>query len=140
PAQLMVDFADSPHLKIDDMAPPSARRQLSETREQTETVSDFIDRAEALNAQALSVQFGYFTNLQSWAPVLIPVGFFLAGNVGGVLLRTIAERLSKRWAGRVGFWTTRGQEPTQEPGVVLDRDRLARSTPRASTYGQGLEL
>ena len=38
------DFADSPHLKIDEMSPPSARRQLSETREQTDTVSVFIDR------------------------------------------------------------------------------------------------
>lgn len=140
PAQLMVDFADSPHLKIDDMAPPSARRHLSETRDQTETVSVFIDRAEALNAQALSVQFGYFTNLQSWAPVLIPIGFFLAGNVGGVLLRTIAERLSKRWAGRVGFWTTRGQEPSRETGVVLDRNRLARIAPGTTTYEQVLDL
>jgi len=140
PAQLMVDFADSPHLKIDEMSPPSARRQLSETREQTETVSVFIDRTEGLNAQTLSVQFGYFTDLQSWAPVLIPIAFFLAGNVGGVLLRTVAERLNKRWAGRVGFWTRRGEQPTRETGVVLDRDRLARITPGATTYEQVLEL
>ena len=140
PAQLMVDFADSPHLKIDEMSPPSARRQLSETREQTETVSVFIDRTEGLNAQTLSVQFGYFTNLQSWAPVLIPIAFFLAGNVGGVLLRTVAERLNKRWVGRVGFWNTRGEQPVRETGVVLDRDRLARITPGATTYEQVLEL
>jgi hypothetical protein len=140
PAQLMVDFADSPHLKIDEMSPPSARRQLSETREQTETVSVFIDRTEGLNAQTLSVQFGYFTNLQSWAPVLIPIAFFLAGNIGGVLLRTVAERLNKRWAGRVSFWTRRGEEPPRETGVVLDRDRLARIAPGATTYEQVLEL
>jgi len=140
PAQLMVDFADSPHLKIDEMSPPSARRQLSETREQTDTVSVFIDRTEGLNAQTLSVQFGYFTDLQSWAPVLIPIAFFLAGNVGGLLLRTIAERFSKRWAGRVGFWTRRGEEHPSETGVVLDRDRLARITPGTTTYEQVLEL
>jgi hypothetical protein len=140
PAQLMVDFADSPHLKIDEMSPPSARRQLSETREQTETVSVFIDRTEGLNAQTLSVQFGYFTDLQSWAPVLIPIGFFLAGNVGGVLLRTVAERLSKRWAGRVGLWRRRAEEVTRDTGVVLDRDRLARIAPGATTYQQVLDL
>jgi hypothetical protein len=140
PAQLMVDFADSPHLKVDEMSPPAARRQLSETRQLTDTVSVFIDRSEGLNAQTLSVQFGYFTNLQSWAPVLIPIAFFLAGNVGGVLLRTVAERLNKRWAGRVGFWTRHGQQPTRETGVVLDRDRLARITPGATTYEQVLEL
>jgi len=140
PAQLMVDFSDSPHLKIDEMAPPSARRQLSETRDQTDTVSVFIDRSEGLNSQTLSVQFGYFTDLQSWAPVLIPVAFFLAGNIGGVLLRTLAERLNKRWAGRVGVWRKRGEEVTRETGVVLDHDRLARITPGTTTYEQVLEL
>jgi hypothetical protein len=140
PAQLMVDFSDSPHLKIDEMSPPSARRQLSETREQTDTVSAFIDRSEGLNAQTLSVQFGYFTDLQSWAPVLIPVAFFLAGNIGGVLLRTLAERLNKRWAGRVSVWRKRGEETTRETGVVLDGDRLAGITPGTTTYEQVLEL
>ena len=140
PAQLIVDFSDSPHLKIDEMAPPSARRQLSETREQTDTVSVFVDRSEGLNSQTLSVQFGYFTDLQSWAPVLIPIAFFLAGNVGGVLLRNVAERLNKRWAGRVGVWRKTGEESTRETGVVLDRDRLARITPGTTTYEQVLEL
>jgi hypothetical protein len=140
PAQLLMDFAENDRLKIDEMAPQSARRLPSETRKKTDSISVFIDRSEGLNPQTLSVQFGYFSGLQSWAPVLIPLAIFVAGNIGGVLLRTTAERLSKRWAGRVGFWRKRAQEVTRETGVLPDRDTLARITPGRTTYEQVLEI
>jgi len=140
PAQMMVDFAENERLKIDEMAPGSARRVPSETRKKTDTVSVFLDRSEGLTPQTLAVQFGYFSGLQSWAPVLIPLAIFAAGNVGGVLLRTLAERLSKRWAGRVGFWRRREEEVTRETGVVLDRETLARIIPGTTTYQQVLDL
>jgi len=140
PAQMMVDFADNERLKIDEMSPGSARRVASETRKKTDTVSIFLDRSEGLIPQTLAVQFGYFSGFQSWAPVLIPLAIFAAGNVGGVLLRTIAERLSKRWAGRLGFWRSRGEDVTRQTGVIVDRDTLARITPGTTTYEQVLEL
>ncbi|HEX3178755.1 MAG TPA: hypothetical protein VHZ49_18915 [Methylomirabilota bacterium] len=140
PAQLLIDFADSPHLKIDEMQPAGARRQLSETRDLTDTVSLYIDRGEGLTPQTLSVQFGYFTGLQSWAPVLIPLAFFLAGNLGGVLLRTIAERVSKRWAGRLRFWRDREEPVQRQTGVILDRDTLTRIAPGTTTYQEVLQL
>jgi hypothetical protein len=140
PAQMMVDFSDNDRLKIDEMTPGSARRVASETRKKTDSVSVFLDRSEGLTPQTLAIQFGYFTGFQSWAPVLIPIAIFAAGNVGGVLLRTIAERLSKRWAGRVGFWRERSEEVTRQTGVVLDRETLAKITPGTTTYEQVLEL
>jgi hypothetical protein len=140
PAQMMVDFSDNDRLKIDEMTPGSARRVPSETRKKTDSVSVFLDRSEGLTPQTLAIQFGYFTGLQSWAPVLIPIAIFAAGNVGGVLLRTLAERLSKRWAGRVGFWRERAEETTRQTGVVLDRETLAKITPGTTTYEQVLEL
>ncbi|HZF05211.1 MAG TPA: hypothetical protein VE932_12855 [Patescibacteria group bacterium] len=140
PAQMMVDFADNERLKIDEMAPASARRAPSETRKKTDTVSVFLDRSEGLIPQTLAVQFGYFSGLQSWAPVLIPLAIFAAGNVGGVLLRNVAERLGKRWAGRVGFWSARAEDRTRETGVLLDRDTLAKIRPGTTTYEQVLEL
>jgi hypothetical protein len=140
PAQLLIDFADSSHLKIDEMQPGSARRQLSETRDQTDTVSLYLDRSDGLTPQVLTVQFGYFTRFQSWAPVLIPLAFFVAGNIGGVLIRTVAERASKRWAGRVGFWRKREQAAQRETGVILDRDTLAKIAPGVTTYQEVLEL
>jgi len=140
PAQMMADFSDNDRLKIDEMQPGSARRVPSETRKNTDTVSVFLDRSEGLTPQTLAVQFGYFSGLQSWAPVLIPLAIFAAGNIGGVLLRTLAERLSKRWAGRVGFWRERGEDVTRQTGVVLDRETLAKITPGTTTYEQVLEL
>jgi hypothetical protein len=140
PAQLLMDFADSPHLKIDEMVPAAARRQLSETRDQTDTVSLYLDRSEGLTPQVLNVQFGYFTGLQSWGPVLIPLAIFVAGNIGGVLIRNVAERLSKRWAGRLRFWRKAEQPPSRERGVVLDRDTLARISPGVTTHREVLAL
>jgi hypothetical protein len=140
PAQLLMDFADSPHLKIDEMVPAAARRQLSETRDQTDTVSLYLDRSEGLTPQVLNVQFGYFTGLQSWGPVLIPLAIFVAGNIGGVLIRNVAERLSKRWAGRLRFWRKEEQAPSRERGVVLDRDTLAKIAPGATSYREVLAL
>jgi hypothetical protein len=140
PAQLMIDFADNERLKIDEMSPQSARRIASETRKKTDNVSTFIDRSEGLSPQTLAVQFGYFSGLQSWAPVLIPLAIFVAGNIGGVLLRNVAERMSKRWAGRVGFWRERAEETTRQTGVVLDRETLARIKPGTTTHEQVLEL
>ena len=140
PAQMMADFSDNDRLKIDEMTPGSARRAPSETRKNTDSVSVFLDRSEGLTPQTLAVQFGYFTGLQSWAPVLIPIAIFAAGNVGGVLLRTIAERLSKRWAGRVGFWRERSEDVSRQTGVVLDRETLAKITPGTTTYEQVLAL
>jgi hypothetical protein len=140
PAQLLMDFADSPHLKIDEMSPTGARRQLSETRDQTDTVSLYLDRSEGLTPQVLTVQFGYFTGLQSWGPVLIPLGIFVAGNIGGVLIRNMAERLSKRWSGRLRFWRKEEQPLARERGVILDRDTLAKIAPGVTTYREVLAL
>jgi hypothetical protein len=140
PAQLLMDFADSPHLKIDEMSPTGARRQLSETREQTDTVSLYLDRSEGLTPQVLTVQFGYFTGLQSWGPVLIPLAIFVAGNIGGVLIRNMAERVSKRWSGRLRFWRKEAQPAARERGVVLDRDTLARISPGVTTHRELLAV
>jgi hypothetical protein len=140
PAQLVINFADADRLKIDEMSPQSARRQLSETLESTDTISLFLDPSEGLTPQVLSVQFGYFTGLQSWAPVLIPTLFFLLGNVAAVLVRNVAERLSRRWTGRVLF--ARAGEPPQarRQGVVLDPATLQRIVPGVTTYEEVRQL
>jgi hypothetical protein len=139
PAQLLIDFADTDHLKIDELFPQSAKRQISETLESTESVSMFLD-AEGLSPQTLTVQFGYFTRLQSWAPILIPMLFFVLGNGAGVLVRTVTERISKRLAGRVKFGRPRETSQVRQHGVVLDEDTLRRVRPGATTYDEVLDL
>ena len=140
PAQLIVNFADADHLKVDEMSPQSARRQLSETLESTDTISLFLDRSEGITPQVLSVQFGYFTGLQSWAPVLIPTLFFVLGNVAGVLVRNVAERLGKRWAGRVLFWRASGERQIRQQGTVLDPATLQQLVPGVTTAEEVLRL
>ena len=140
PAQLIVNFADADHLKIDEMSPQSARRQLSETLESTDSVSLFLDRSDGITPQVLTLQFGYFTGLQSWAPVLIPTLFFVLGNVAGVLVRNVAERLSKRWAGRVLFWRTSEQRQVRQQGTVLDAATLQQIVPGVTTAQEVLRL
>ena len=140
PAQLIVNFADAEHLKIDELFPQSARRQLSETLDNTETVSLFLDRSEGLQPQVLTVQFGYFTGLQSWAPVLIPALFFALGNGAGVLVRTLAERLSKRWAGRLEFGRVNESPRARTTGVVCEPETLRRIVPGRTTRDEVLKL
>jgi hypothetical protein len=140
PAQLIVNFADADHLKVDEMSPQSARRQLSETLDSTDTISLFLDRSEGITPQVLSVQFGYFTGLQSWAPVLIPTLFFVLGNVAGVLVRNVAERLSKRWTGRVLFWRSRDHPQVRQQGAVLDPATLQQIVPGVTTRDEVLRL
>ncbi|HEX9822437.1 MAG TPA: hypothetical protein VGD07_22795 [Methylomirabilota bacterium] len=140
PAQLILNFADADRLKIDEMSPQSARRQLSETLESTDTVSLFLDRSDGITPQVLTVQFGYFTGLQSWAPVLIPTLFFVLGNVAAVLVRTMAERLSKRLAGRVLFARAAAAPPPRQQGVVLERGVLDKVVPGVTTHDEVLKL
>ncbi|HXD97643.1 MAG TPA: hypothetical protein VN646_13925 [Candidatus Acidoferrum sp.] len=140
PAQLIINFADADHLKIDEMSPQSARRQLSETLESTDTISLYLDRSEGLTPQVLSVQFGYFTGLQSWAPVLIPTLFFVLGNVAGVLVRNVAERFSKRWTGRVLFARAKDEPQVKQQGAVIAPETLGRIVPGVTTYDEVLRL
>jgi hypothetical protein len=132
PAQTIVNFAEAGRLKIDELAPAVASRRLSETLESTETVSLFLERSEGITPQALTIQFGYFTGLQTWAPVLIPVLFFVAGNVAGVLVRNLAERLTRRLAGRLQFG--RATPPERHTGVIVPAETLAHIAPGETTY------
>jgi hypothetical protein len=140
PAQLIANFAQLDRLKIDELAPSSARRQVSETLESTETVTLFLDTTDAIVPQTLSVQFGYFSGLQQWAPILIPTLFFVAGNVVAVVIRVVTERVSKRWIGRVHVGRARTEAPPRESGVVLARESLARIVPGRTTHAEVLRI
>jgi hypothetical protein len=137
PSQLVINFAAADRLKIDEMAPPSARRRLSESLENTDVVSVFLDYDEGLSPQVLTVQFGYFTGLQSWAPILIPFLFFVLGNVAGVLVRGLAERVGRLISAHVHLG---GAQPARQSGVLIPRETLARIIPGETTYQEVTRL
>ena len=139
PAQLRIDFANATHLKIDEIAPPSSRRQMSETHDNTDVVMLFLDRSEGMIPQTLTVQFGYFSDLQSWAPILIPLAFFTLGNLAAPILREIGTRTARTVRSRVHFGSPNRAQAVPEGGV-LSADTLARIKPGETTVEQVLRL
>jgi hypothetical protein len=134
PARLLVNFAAADRLAIDEIAPPSSRREPSQSLDNTVLVSRFLEPGDTISPQALTVQFGYFSRLQSWGPVVIPALFFALGNVAGVLIRAIAERLRRRLAGRVQVGRRWVGRAGRDSGPVLSRERLAQLVPGETTY------
>ena len=140
PARLVINFARADRLAIDAMFPPEARRERSPSLETTDVVSLFLAPAQSLAPQVLRVEFGYFSGLQSWGPILIPALFFALGNVAGVLVRNVAERLWRRLAGRVQVGRRSASAEDLESGTVISRDRLVAIVPGESTYEDVLRV
>jgi hypothetical protein len=140
PARLVTNFTGAERLAIDALFPPAARREPSPSRSDTEVVSLFLTDAEGLTPQVLRVEFGYFSRLQSWGPILIPALFFALGNGAAVLARNTAERLYQRLAGRLQLGRRRASAPGVDSGVVIGRDRLAAIVPGESTYEDVLRV
>ncbi|HMH51219.1 MAG TPA: hypothetical protein VK548_13365 [Candidatus Acidoferrum sp.] len=139
PAQLGIDFAQADHLKIDELQPPAARRQLSETRDNTDTVRLFLDRSEGITPQTLTVQFGYFSDLQSWAPILIPIAFFALGNLAAPVFRLIGLRLARAFRARVHVGSP-DRATVTAGGVVLGAETLARIRANETTAEEVRQL
>jgi hypothetical protein len=139
PSQLVAAFSQADRLRIEEMTPPAARRQRSETLENTEVVSVFLDRGEGLRPQTLTVQFGYFWGLQSWAPVLFAVLFFTLGNLAGPLLRGLFTWVVRTAGARLHFGR-RDEVRPRSTGVVLPPETLARIVPGQTTHEQVLAI
>ena len=140
PARLVANFAGADRLAIDEMFPPAARREPSPSQPGTDVVSLFLESTEALTPQVLRVEFGYFSRLQSWGPILIPALFFALGNAAGALVRGFAERLTRRLSGWLQLGRQRASAAEVDTGTVIPRDRLAAIVPGETTYEEVLRL
>ena len=140
PARLEATFARADRLAIDQMFPPAARREPSPSEAGADVVSLFLTPAEGLAPQVLRVEFGYFSRLQSWGPILVPALFFALGNVAAVLVRNGAERLQRRMAGWLQLGRRRASAAGVDTGTVLGRERLAAIVPGETTYDEVLRL
>ncbi len=138
PVRLIVNFASADKLGIDTIAPPSSRRGHSQSLENTEQVSLFLAPIEGLRPQVLTIQFGYFSRVQSWGPILVPALFFALGNGAGVLARSFATRIQRSLAGRVQL--RRGGRLARQAGHLIPRDTLAKIVPGETTREEVLRL
>ncbi len=139
PSQLVVEFAHADRLQLDELMPATAQRRRSETMENTEVVSVFLDGGRGLRPQALAVQFGYFWGLQAWAPVLFAALFFTLGNLAGPLIRIGVEWTIRNAGARVHF----GRGDTARPraaGTILTSDTLMRIVPGETRLEEVLRL
>jgi hypothetical protein len=140
PSQLIINFADSTHLKIHEVYPGSSQRRSSETRRATEIVSAYLDPSEGLRPQVLSVQFGYFTGWKAWSPLLFAALFFILGNLAGPLVTTLVKTLGARLQGRIQFGPSSGAPAQRETGTIVPRETLARIAPGETTHAEILDL
>ncbi len=122
PAELVVNFAHSDRLKIDEVFPPTSLRRLSETEETTEVVSLFLDTTKGITPQHLAVQFGYFSKVQTWALVLIPALFFALGQALGPALGRAAVRFANAARARVRLGRRHEIPRSRQTGVILSRE------------------
>jgi hypothetical protein len=140
PARLVANFARADRLAVDEMFPPAARREPSPSLPGTDLVSLFLTPAEGLTPQVLRVEFGYFSRVQSWGPVLIPALFFALGNAAGALMRGFAERLYRQLGGWLQLGRQRASATGLDTGTVIPRDHLAAIVPGETTYEEVLRL
>ena len=140
PARLVANFASADRLAIDTMFPPAARREPSPSLPNSDIVSLFLTATEGLTPQVLRVEFGYFSQLQSWGPILIPALFFALGNGAGVVARNLFEALYRRLAGRFQLGRRRASATGVDTGAVIARDRLSEIVPGETTYEDVLRI
>jgi len=140
PARLVTNFAGADRLAIDTMFPPAARREPSPSVPNTDVVSLFLTASEGLAPQTLRVEFGYFSRLQSWGPILIPALFFALGNGAAVLVRNTAERVYQRLARHLQLGRRRATAAGLDSGAVIPRERLAAVVPGETTYEDVLRI
>jgi len=139
PAELVVSFAHSDRLKIDDVFPPTSLRRLSETEESTEVVSIFLDKTEGITPQHLAVQFGYFSKVQAWALVLVPALIFGLGQAIGPMFGRTAVRLINAASARVRLGPWRERPEPRETGVILPRAVLEKIVPGETTRDEVIQ-
>jgi hypothetical protein len=139
PSQLLARFSDPKRLRIDDVFPRTAAREPADGKASSEMVSVFLDTTEGASPQTLSVQFGYASGLQAWAPVLIPLAFFVLGRATGPLIERAARGLGHRLSAHLRFGGAAKTSGRAE-GAFLSRDTLARIVPGRTTRAEVLAL
>ena len=135
---LLINFANSSHLKVDEVVPLSARRRMSETRENTETFSLPILASDGITPLALKLQFAYFRGRLPWRPILFSALLLGLGNLTGPLVAALVRRLIRTLRARVHVG--RGEGRGRASGAVPTPEALERIRPGETTYEEVLRL
>jgi hypothetical protein len=137
-SMLIINFGDAGHLKVDEVVPASASRQMSETRMNTETLRLPLLASEGLVPQLLKVQFAYFAGRLAWRPILISALFLGLGNLTGPLIGALVRKLGRTLRARVHVG--RGETPGRERGAIPSEETLRQIRPGETSYEEVLRL
>jgi hypothetical protein len=128
---LAAEFADSDHLRIEEISPSAATRRPSRVRAGAETVGLALGAGEGLVPQVLTVRFSYFSGWIAWRPILVSILALILGNLMGAFMFTReVGRLFRRF-----FHVERRPARGSSDGVVPD-DVLARIVPGRTTRAE----
>jgi len=132
---VIATFADSDHLRIEQIEPGSATRRQSRVRTGAEVVSMPLVAAEGISPQTLKVQFSYFSGRIAWRPVLVSLVLLLLGNVAGFLL--LSKDVTHFMRSRLAL---RRPEPAfvRDGGMALPRDVVDTIVPGSTTRAEVL--
>ncbi|MEX2222375.1 MAG: hypothetical protein WEG40_11320 [Candidatus Rokuibacteriota bacterium] len=137
-SRLSISFDESSHLKIDEVVPSTATRRMSETRENTETLSIPLVATDGIVPQTLKVQFVYFRGRLPWRPILLSALLLGLGNLTGPIVGNLIRQLVRTVRGRVHVG--RGEAAGRARGQVPSQEVLARIRPGETTYADVLKL
>lgn len=137
-SRLAINFAQSDHLKVDEVVPTTASRRMSETREDTDTFSIPLVAADGIVPQVLKVQFVYFRGRLPWRPILLSALVLGLGNLTGPIIGNLLRQLVRTLRGRVHVG--RGDAPGRASGRVPAPETLALVRPGETTYPEVLKL
>jgi hypothetical protein len=134
---MTLSFPDADHLRIEEVAPPTATRRGSRVRAGSESVSLLLPGGDGLSSQVLRVEFNYFSGRIAWRPILVSIALLAIGNImGTIMLGQSIGSLLRRW-----LWLGRGgRPPTRRHGTVLPAETLRAITPGVSSHADILGL
>ena len=84
-SQIVANFTESDHLRIESIAPAAATRRPSRVRAGNEVVTLPINPVES-TAQNVKVEFSYFWGWIAWRPIVVSAILLLLSNVAGALM------------------------------------------------------
>lgn len=122
---VIVNFADSDHLKIEEISPTAAVRRQSRVRAGGEVVALTLQPSQDVTTQSVRVQFHYFSGRINWRPVVVSAVILLVTNFAGVLMlgTDVSRRIRRRRRARRRFGAPaaapNGTMPARETLVTL---------------------
>jgi hypothetical protein len=137
-SMLIVEFANARQLRVDDIVPPSASRQVPEGRDDWEVISLALAASQGLVPQLVKVHFTYARQRLPARPLLISAFLVVLGGIMRWLFTPVMA-----WIGRTlraHVLLSRAPDAGRYRGMTPPPQILDRIRPGETTYEDVLRL